>query len=113
MKEDRSVSAMTEEIDTVITKDGTFVSSDDALLMSMGKKPELKRVYNFWTCTLNQVCAETLPMTDHFRLVCAYQIMISCSWSCLVVLYSTIFDIGGPFALVWGTSVTPGPNYLR
>lgn len=29
--------------------------------------------------------------------------MISCSWSCLVVLYSTIFDIGGPFALVWGT----------
>lgn len=29
--------------------------------------------------------------------------MISCSWSCLVVLYSTIFDIGGPFALIWGT----------
>lgn len=28
------------------------VSSDDALLMSMGKKPELKRVYNFWTCML-------------------------------------------------------------
>lgn len=26
------------------------VGSDDALLLSMGKKPELKRVYNFWTC---------------------------------------------------------------
>jgi hypothetical protein len=64
--------------------DTKSVGSDDALLMSMGKKPELKRVYNFWT-------------------LCAYQIMISCSWSCLVVLYSTIFDIGGPFALVWGT----------
>lgn len=25
--------------------------SDDALLVSMGKKPELKRVYNFWTRT--------------------------------------------------------------
>ena len=28
------------------------VSSDDALLMAMGKKPELRRVYNFWTCML-------------------------------------------------------------
>jgi hypothetical protein len=55
MKEDRSVSTVTEEIGTVITKDGTPVSNDDVLLMSMGKKPELKRVYNFWTCTLNQV----------------------------------------------------------
>lgn len=27
------------------------VTSDDALLMSMGKKPELKRIYNFWTRT--------------------------------------------------------------
>ena len=29
-----------------------LVSGDDALLMSMGKAPELKRVYNFWTCEL-------------------------------------------------------------
>jgi choline transport protein len=41
----------------------------------------------------------------HMCTVCAYQIMISCSWSCLVVLYSTIFDVGGPAALVWGTLV--------
>lgn len=26
------------------------ISSDDAVLLAMGKKPELKRVYNFWTC---------------------------------------------------------------
>jgi hypothetical protein len=25
------------------------VASDDALLISLGKTPELKRVYNFWT----------------------------------------------------------------
>jgi choline transport protein len=55
MKEDRSVSAVAEEIGIVISKDGTSVSGDDVLLMSMGKKPELKRVYNFWTCALNQV----------------------------------------------------------
>lgn len=30
--------------------DAVSVNSDNALLMSMGKKPELKRVYNFWTC---------------------------------------------------------------
>lgn len=60
------------------------VHSDDALLASMGKKPELKRVYNFWT-------------------LIAYQIMMSASWACLVVLYSTIFDVGGPAALIWGT----------
>ena len=27
------------------------INSDDALLASMGKAPELKRVYNFWTCS--------------------------------------------------------------
>lgn len=30
-------------------EEAVSVNSDDALLMSMGKKPELKRVYNFWT----------------------------------------------------------------
>jgi hypothetical protein len=29
--------------------DVASVNSDDALLMAMGKAPELKRVYNFWT----------------------------------------------------------------
>ncbi|OAL27770.1 hypothetical protein AYO22_03312 [Fonsecaea multimorphosa] len=82
---DSKVEYVAEDLDATTTlEDAKSVGSDDALLMSMGKKPELRRVYNFWT-------------------LCAYQIMISCSWSCLVVLYSTIFDVGGPFALVWGT----------
>ncbi|KAJ5222974.1 uncharacterized protein N7469_009214 [Penicillium citrinum] len=59
---------------------------DDAQLLAMGKKPELQRVYNTWT-------------------LCAYQVMISASWSCLIVLYSTIFDVGGPASLIWATVV--------
>lgn len=31
------------------------VHRDDTLLMSMGKKPELKRVYNFWTLIAYQI----------------------------------------------------------
>jgi hypothetical protein len=27
--------------------------------------------------------------------VCAYQIMIMCSWSCNIILYGTVFDLGG------------------
>lgn len=26
------------------------ISDDDARLLAMGKKPELRRVYNFWSC---------------------------------------------------------------
>ena len=36
---------------TLSVEDAKSINSDDALLMSMGKKPELRRVYNFWTCT--------------------------------------------------------------
>lgn len=28
------------------------VNSDDLELIRMGKKPKMKRVYNFWTCKL-------------------------------------------------------------
>lgn len=35
---------------TLFGEDAKSVNSDDALLLSMGKKPELQRVYNFWTC---------------------------------------------------------------
>ncbi|KAH9215443.1 hypothetical protein DL95DRAFT_461272 [Leptodontidium sp. 2 PMI_412] len=52
--------------------DQKSVLSDDALLLSMGKEPELRS-------------------TD--------QVMMMCSWSCNVVLYSTVFDIGGPIAM--------------
>lgn len=52
------------------------------------------------------VCITLHPNTDRQLISCtvlSYQIMMSCSWSCLVVLYSTIFDIGGPAGVVWGT----------
>ncbi|CAI7678635.1 unnamed protein product [Penicillium pancosmium] len=62
------------------------LNADDAQLLAMGKKPELQRVYNTWT-------------------LCAYQVMISASWSCLIVLYSTIFDVGGPAGLIWATLI--------
>lgn len=38
---------------TLSVEDAKSINSDDALLLSMGKKPELRRVYNFWTCELN------------------------------------------------------------
>lgn len=93
---------------TMSIDDAKSVNSDDALLMSMGKKPELKRIYNFWTRTWSLSQLQTskrrnVLCANHAFAVCAYQIMISCSWSCLVVLYSTIFDVGGPFCLIWGT----------
>ncbi|ETS80657.1 hypothetical protein PFICI_08186 [Pestalotiopsis fici W106-1] len=74
-------------LDEVIAKhDEASVDADDFTLMLMGKKPEMKRVYNFWT-------------------LCAYQIMMCATWSCTVVLYGTIFDIGGPVGLLYGTVV--------
>lgn len=30
-----------------------ILSSEDELLLSLGKVPELKRVFNFWTCELH------------------------------------------------------------
>ena len=34
---------------TLSVDESKSINSDDALLLSMGKKPELRRVYNFWT----------------------------------------------------------------
>ncbi|KAH8667116.1 amino acid permease-domain-containing protein [Xylariales sp. PMI_506] len=62
------------------------INADDYTLIQMGKKPRMKRVYNFWT-------------------LCAYQIMMCTTWSCTVVLYGTIFDIGGPVGLLYGSVV--------
>lgn len=42
------------EIDTVVPveveKGEKMLDVDDARLLAMGKKPELQRVYNTWTC---------------------------------------------------------------
>ncbi|XEV01310.1 hypothetical protein FSHL1_006597 [Fusarium sambucinum] len=60
--------------------------SDDAYLKSLGKSAELHRVYNFWT-------------------LCAYQVMISATWTCVVVFYGVIFDVGGPASLLYGSII--------
>jgi choline transport protein len=104
MKKD-SITVLDGDITEISDGEAKSVSSDDALLMSMGKTPELRRVYNFWTRMIVSLYFKWSSADRILFAVCAYQIMISCSWSCLVVLYSTIFDIGGPFSLVWGTWV--------
>jgi hypothetical protein len=43
------------------------LNSDDALLVSLGKTPELKRVYNFWTCKL-QTNYNFLQILTHFSM---------------------------------------------
>jgi choline transport protein len=63
MKED-AIETVAEDAASGSLEDLKSVSSDDALLMSMGKKPELKRVYNFWTCTLT-----SLPEIPHKRIL--------------------------------------------
>jgi len=49
MKEDDPIAVFKTDIAEISDSEAVSVSTDDALLMSMGKKPELKRVYNFWT----------------------------------------------------------------
>ncbi|KAJ4022699.1 hypothetical protein NW752_000091 [Fusarium irregulare] len=60
--------------------------TDAAYLKSLGKSAELHRVYNFWT-------------------LCAYQVMISATWTCVVVFYGVIFDVGGPASLLYGSII--------
>ena len=62
--------------------------TDDAYLKSLGKSAELHRVYNFWTCNSPDI-SPTLSETDK-RTVCAYQVMISATWTCVVVLMSVV-----------------------
>jgi 3-dehydroquinate dehydratase len=53
MKDDKigAMEASASDLDQTMSalEEAKSVNSDDALLMSMGKKPELRRVYNFWT----------------------------------------------------------------
>ena len=48
---DGNSDGINEKKNNVVDVEAISVTSDDALLLAMGKKPELKRVYNFWTCT--------------------------------------------------------------
>lgn len=49
MKEVSAASVVDTSSSDDLATELASVNSDDALLMSMGKVPELKRVYNFWT----------------------------------------------------------------
>ncbi|KAF9767676.1 hypothetical protein IL306_015121 [Fusarium sp. DS 682] len=71
---------------SVLEGSQTKYESDDAYLKSFGKMAELHRVYNFWT-------------------LCAYQVMISSTWTCVVVFYRIIFDVGRPASLLYGSII--------
>lgn len=49
---------MKDENDIAIQELGreSSISEDDARLLAMGKKPELRRVYNFWSCKSGYTC---------------------------------------------------------
>jgi hypothetical protein len=38
------------DAEVAVSEDAQSISGDDERLISMGKKPQLKRIYNFWTC---------------------------------------------------------------
>ncbi|KAL6362466.1 hypothetical protein LRP88_03748 [Fusarium phalaenopsidis] len=60
---------------------------EDAKDFHVGQSHEkLHRVYNTWTAS-------------------AYQVLMMASWTCNVVLYSTVFDIGGPMMLIYSTII--------
>ncbi|KAH7060904.1 hypothetical protein B0J12DRAFT_737189 [Macrophomina phaseolina] len=46
----------------------------------------LPRVYNIWTAS-------------------AYQVLMMASWTCNIVLYSTVTDLGGPMMLIYSTII--------
>lgn len=80
--EDKKTNCVAEDLTaTVSVEEAKSINSDDALLMAMGKKPELKRVYNFWTCKSSSASVFCLmpgtygehsmrvPDYDHVQLV--------------------------------------------
>ncbi|KAJ4245838.1 hypothetical protein NW757_009693 [Fusarium falciforme] len=64
---------------------GSHHEGEDAKDFHVGQSHEtLHRVYNTWTAS-------------------AYQVLMMASWTCNVVLYSTVFDVGGPMMLIYST----------
>jgi len=49
MKDEEIEYAAQDLNQTLSVDESKSINSDDALLLSMGKKPELRRVYIFWT----------------------------------------------------------------
>lgn len=73
----------------------------------------LRRVYNVWTgrwpstpplimppLVRSSVCYLLLTASP---TASAYQVLMMASWTCNIVLYSTVFDLGGPMMLVYST----------
>ena len=65
MKED-SITVLDGDVAEISDGEAKSVSSDDALLMSIGKTPELRRVYNFWTRMSDSIYF-TLASSNAFR----------------------------------------------
>lgn len=60
-------------------------SADDMELVRMGKKPRMKRIYNFWTRKIDCVPRTRIWLTI---AVCAYQVMMCATWACKLGLIS-------------------------
>ncbi|EXL47806.1 hypothetical protein FOCG_10328 [Fusarium oxysporum f. sp. radicis-lycopersici 26381] len=75
-------------------KDVSPYEGDDSEVQQGESHETLHRVYNTWTAT-------------------AYQVLMMASWTCNIVLYSTVYDIGGPMMLIYSTIiVTIGQGFL-
>lgn len=69
-------------------------SADDMDLIRMGKKPKMKRVYNFWTCEYFYgeliVCVRVMANGICMLSVCAYQVMMCATWACKLTCTATL-----------------------
>jgi hypothetical protein len=66
MKDEEIEYAAQDLNQTLSVDEAKSINSDDALLLSMGKKPELRRVYNFWTCmSASQNLSQLKPQLAH------------------------------------------------
>ncbi|RKL12983.1 hypothetical protein BFJ68_g7365 [Fusarium oxysporum] len=67
----------------------------------------LRRVYNTWTGTYRAPELLLIAYIDLwvYLLASAYQVLMMASWTCNVVLYSTVFDVGGPMMLIYSTII--------
>ncbi|CAI6099914.1 unnamed protein product [Clonostachys chloroleuca] len=87
---------------TDLEKKGDSLNSDhdearvESQTIDQNHGEALHRVYNIWTATL-------------------YQVLMMASWTCNVVLYDTVFTVGGPMMLIYSTAFTKylAPNNAR
>jgi hypothetical protein len=62
------------------------------------------RVYNIWAG--QHLSLMTVPQTNKkFQKATAWQVLMMTSWTCNIILFDTVFDIGGPMMLIYSTHV--------